>query len=148
MVTKYGIDSSKIEELAKQFKEAADNLAKNAEEGGCYRFCQYTIADDKIDKNVYIVLGWTDGFDENDIDKDKYQSDTWRLAVKVGYQPVNSMMQCDYDVDFNQVYDKETGDVYDTEIALYENTDFEKVAKQIVADYNYVLSSWRSWAHD
>ena len=61
---------------------------------------------------------------------------------------MNSMMQCDYDTDFNQVYDKETGDVYDTEIALYANTDFENVAKQIVADYNYVLSSWRSWAHD
>ena len=30
MVTKYGIDSSKTKELAKQFKEAADNLAENA----------------------------------------------------------------------------------------------------------------------
>ena len=146
MVTKYGIDSSKIEELAKQFKEAADNLAKNAEEGGCYRFCQYTISDNKIDKNVYIVLGWAPGYDEHEADK--YYDEGYRLAVKVGYQSVDNIMQTDYDIDFNQVYDKETGDVYDTEIALYENTDFENVAKQIVADYNYVLSSWRSWAHD
>ena len=135
--------------LAKQLKESADYLADHKEQGGCcYRFCQYTIADDKIDKNVYIVLGWTDGFDENDIDKDKYQSDTWRLAVKVGYQPVNSMMQCDYDVDFNQVYDKETGDVYDTEICLYPDSDFEKVANDIVTEFNYVLSSWKSWEHE
>lgn len=134
--------------LAKQLKESADYLADNKEQGGCFRFNTVKMDDKGINKDVSIVLGWTDGFDENDIDKDKYQSDTWRLAVKVGYQPVNSMMQCDYDVDFNQVYDKETGDVYDTEIALYENTDFEKVANSMVTEFNYVLSSWRSWAHD
>ena len=146
MVTKYNIDSSKIKELAKQFKEAADNLAKNAEEGGCYTFCQYTIEDNDIDKNVYIVLGWAPGYNDNR--NDKYYDDGYRLAVKVGYQSVDNMMQTDYNTDFYQVYDKETGDVYDTEIALYKNTDFEDVAKQIVNDYHYVLSSWKSWAHD
>ena len=57
-------------------------------------------------------------------------------------------MQCDYDVDFNQVYDKETGDVYDTEISLYPDSDFEKVADDIVTEFNYVLSSWKSWEHE
>ena len=134
--------------LAKQLKEAADYLADHKEQTGCFRFNTVEMDDKDINKDVSIVLGWTDGFDENDIDKDKYQSDTWRLAVKVGYQPVNSMMQCDYDVDFNQVYDKETGDVYESEIVLYENNDFEKVANSMVTEFNYVLSSWRSWAHD
>lgn len=146
MVTKYGIDSSKTKELAKQFKEAADYLAEHKENGGCYTFCQYTIADDKIDKNVYVVLGWAPGYDENE--SDKYYDNGYRLSVKVGYQSVDNIMQTDYDIDFNQVYDRETGDVYDTELALYENTDFEDVAEQIVADYNYVLSSWKSWAHE
>ena len=134
--------------LAKQLKESADYLADHKKQSGCYRFHTVEMDDKGINKNVSIVLGWTDGFDENDIDKDKYQSDTWRLAVKVGYQPVNSMMQCDYDVDFNQVYDKETGDVYDTEISLYHDSDFEKVADDIVTEFNYVLSSWKSWAHE
>ena len=134
--------------LAKQLKESVDYLADHKEQGGCYRFHTVEMDDKGINKNVSIILGWTDGFDENDIDKDKYQSDTWRLAVKVGYQPVNNMMQCDYDVDFNQVYDKETGDVYDTEISLYHDSDFEKVADDIATEFNYVLSSWRSWAHD
>ena len=146
MTVKYGIDSSETKELAKQFKEAANYLAENADEGGCYRFCQYTIADKNIDKNVYIVLGWAPGYNEHEADK--YYNDGYRLAVKVGYQSVNNIMQTDYDIDFNQVYDKETGDVYDTEIELHENTDFENVAEQIVADYNYVLANWKSFAHE
>ena len=148
MTAKYGIDSSKTKELAKQLKEAADYLAEHKESGGCYHFHTLEVNDKDINKNVSIVLGWTNGFDENDIDKDEYQDDTWRLAVKVGYQPVNSMMQCDYDVDFNQVYDKETGDIYDSEIVLYKTTDFNTVAEQIVADYNYIVASWKSWAHE
>lgn len=132
-------------ELAKQLKESADYLADHKEQGGCCHFNTVEMDDKGINKNVSIVLGWQDGYDKED---DNYYSDGYRLCVKVGYQPVNSMMQCDYDIDFNQVYDKETGDVYDTEIALYENTDFEKVANSMVTEFNYVLSSWRSWAHD
>lgn len=97
----------------KQLKESADYLADHKEQGGCFRFNTVEIDDKGINKNVSIVLGWTDGFD----------------------------------VDFNQVYDKETGDVYDTEICLYPDTNFEKVADDIVTEFNYVLSSWKSWAH-
>lgn len=146
MSEKYGMDADNILDLAKRLKEAADNLAENADKGGCYTFCQYTIEDDNIDKDVYIVLGWAPGYDKNK--SDKYCNDGYRLSVKVGYQAVNNIMQTDYDIDFNQVYDKETGDVYDTEIALYEDSDFYNVATWIAHDYNYVLSSWKSWAHE
>ena len=131
--------------LAKQLKESADYLADHKEQGGCYRFHTVEMDDKGINKNVSIVLGWQDDYDKED---DNYYSDGYRLCVKIGYQPVNSIMQCDYDVDFNQVYDKETGDVYDTEISLYPNSDFEKVANSIVTEFNYVLSSWKSWAHE
>lgn len=133
-------------QFAKELKEAAEWLADNKESGGCYRFHTVEMDDRGINKNVSIVLGWTDGFDSKE--QDKYSDDTWRLAVKVGYQPVNSMMQCDYDIDFNQVYDRETGDVYDSEIVLYENDDFEKIANSIVTEFNYILSSWKSWEHE
>lgn len=132
-------------QFAKELKQAAEWLADNKESGGCYRFHTVEMDDKDINKNVSIVLGWTDGFDAKE--QDKYSDDTWRLAVKVGYQPVNSIMQCDYNVDFYQVYDKETEDVYDTEIALYENDDFEKIADSIATEFNYVLSSWKSWGH-
>lgn len=128
-----------IKKFAKELKESADYLAENKESGGCYRFYTVEMDDKGINKNVSIVLGWTNGFDAKE--QDKYSDDTWRLAVKVGYQPVNSMMQCDYDTDFNQVYVKETGDVYDSEIVLYENDDFEEVADNIVTEFNYALSS-------
>lgn len=131
--------------LAKQLKESADYLADHKEQGGCFRFNTVEMDDKDINKNVSIVLGWQDGYDKED---DNYYSDGYRLCVKVGYQPVNSIMQCDYDVDFNQVYDKETGDVYDTEISLYPDSDFEKVANDIVTEFNYVLSSWKSWEHE
>lgn len=132
-------------QLAKDLKEAADYLADHKEQGGCFRFHTVEMDDKGINKNVSIVLGWQDGYDKED---DNYYSDGYRLCVKVGYQPVNSIMQCDYDVDFNQVYDKETGDVYDTEISLYPDSDFEKVANDIVTEFNYVLSSWKSWEHE
>lgn len=132
-------------QFAKDLKEAADYLADNKESGGCYRFHTVEMDDKGINKNVSIILGWQDGYDKED---DNYYSDGYRLCVKVGYQPVNSIMQCDYDVDFNQVYDRETGDVYDTEISLYPDTDFEKVADDIVTEFNYVLSSWKSWEHE
>ena len=132
-------------QFAKDLKEVADYLADNKESGGCYRFHTVEMDDKGINKNVSIVLGWQDGYDKED---DNYYSDGYRLCVKVGYQPVNSIMQCDYNVDFNQVYDKETGDVYDTEISLYPDSDFEKVADDIVTEFNYVLSSWKSWEHE
>ena len=30
----------------------------------------------------------------------------------------------------------------------YPDTNFEKVADDIVTEFNYVLSSWKSWAHE
>ena len=137
-----------IKQFAKELKESADYLAENKEEGGCYHFHTVEMKDKGINKNVSIVLGWCDFGNELKERIDNYYDDGYRLAVKVAYQPVNSMMQCDYEVDFNQVYDKETGDVYDTEFELYENSDFEYIAERIVTEFNYVLSSWKSWEHE
>lgn len=132
-------------QFAKELKEAAEWLADNKESGGCYRFHTVEMDDKGINKNVSIVLGWQDGYDKGN---DKYYDDGYRLCVKVGYQPVNSMMQCDYNIDFYQICDKETDDVYDTEIDLYPDSDFEHIAERIVTEFNYILSSWKSWKHE
>ena len=132
-------------QFAKELKEAADYLAENKESGGCYHFHTVEMDDKDINKNVSIVLGWASGYDAEPI---KYCDEDYHLCVKVGYQAVNNIMQTDYDIDFNQVYDKETGDVYDTEIALYPDSNFEDIAERIVTEFNYVLSSWESWAHE
>ena len=134
--------------FAQELKAAADYLAEHKKEGGCYSFYTVEVPDKKINKNVSIVLGWSEGWDPNDPKKDKYQDDEWRLETKIGYQCVCNMSQCDYEIDFNQVYDAETGDVYDSAYPLYEDTDFEKVAQSMIDDYNYIISSWKSWEHE
>ena len=132
---------------ADELKKAADYLASTKEQGGCYRWKVYANTDDN--KDISIVLGWTDGFDKNDPDKDKYQDDTWRLAVKVGYQPSNSIMQCDYDVDFNLPYNPDNGDVCDDcEYCIYETTNFEALAKDINTNASWVLKHWKELGHE
>lgn len=135
-----------MKKFAKELKEAADYLADNKEQGGCYRFNTVEIDDKGINKNVSIVLGWTNGFDAEE--QDKYSDDTWRLAVKVGYQPVNSMMQCDYDIDFRQVWYKDNGDDFDTEVVLYPDSDFEGIAESLIKDFKHILSHWNDYEHE
>lgn len=132
--------------LAKQLKEAAEDLIKRKEEGGCYHFAKKEMEDTPINKNLYIVLGWTR--DDDCEVKDRFYDDGFRLAVKVGYQAVNNIMQCDYDVDFNQVYNKKTGDVCISEILLYEDTDFQDVAKDIITCYEHVVKNWKEYGHE
>ena len=132
--------------LAKQLKESADYLADHKEQGGCCHFNTVEMDDKGINKNVSIVLGWTDGFDAEE--QDKYSDDTWRLAVKVGYQPVNSIMQYDYDIDFNHVWYENTGDVYETEAILYSDSNFESIAESLIKDFNHILHHWNNYKHD
>ena len=71
---------------ADELKKAADYLASTKEQGGCYHWKVYANTDDN--KDIYIVLGWRDGFDKNDPDKDKYQDEdkgagSWRIFLGI-----------------------------------------------------------------
>ena len=128
-----------------QLKNAADHLASTKERGGCYHWKVCS----QGDKDISIVLGWTQFPDEDDSCKDKYYDDGFRLAVKVGYQPSNSMMQCDYDIDFNLPYNPDTGDVCDDcEYCIYETTNFGALAKDINGNVNWVIKHWKELGHD
>lgn len=90
------------------------------------------------DNSWAIVLGWSDGFDEEPDDNNA--DGTWRLCAKVAYQPWNSIMQCDYDVDWEMPYDKITGEVDDNEVPIYPDTDLVEVINWLLDcyhDYNY-----------
>ena len=132
--------------FAEQLKEAANTLIAHKEEGGCYHFAKKEMEDTPINKNLYIVLGWTR--DDDCEVKDRFYDDGFRLAVKVGYQAVNNIMQTDYDIDFNQVYDKKTGDVCISELFLYEDTDFQDVAKDMITCYEHVVKHWKGYGHE
>lgn len=130
---------------ADELKKAADYLASTKEQGGC---CHWKVAT-KDKMNICIVLGWTQFSDEDDDCKDKYYYDEFRLAVKVGYQPSNSMMQCDYEIDFNLPYNPDTGDVYDDcEYCIYKTTNFEALAKDINYMARYVVEHWKELGHE
>lgn len=47
-----------------------------------------------------------------------YDGDGDCLYAKLAYQPSNSIMQCDYDVDWLMPYDENTGEVWDTEMSV------------------------------
>ncbi len=131
-----------IKKFAKELKKSADYLAEHKKEGGCYRFSTTQVED----KNVSIVLGWSGGFDKNE--NDKYISNGFRLCAKVAYQPINSMMQCDYEIDFKQVYHRCDGEFYDTEVVLYPDCDFESAAKSLIEDYVLIILHWNWYKHD
>lgn len=132
---------------ANELKKAADYLASTKEQGGCY--CWKVCANTDDNKDIYIVLGWCDYGNESKENIDKYYDDKYRLAVKVGYQPSNSTMQCDYDIDFTLPYNPDDRDVCDDcEYCIYETTNFEALAKDINQNASWVIKHWKELGHD
>lgn len=60
----------------------------------------------------------------------------YTLFGKIAMQPRNSIMQCDYDIDWNCPIDA-AGDVIDTEISIIECT-FD-------SDITWLLNTWNSY---
>lgn len=56
------------------------------------------------------------------------------LCAKLAYQPSNSIMQCDYDVDWLMPYNEETGEVWDTEIYV-DSDSAASVVKSLLGYY-------------
>ena len=94
----------------------------------------YWILGRDTDNNDWaIVLGWADGFDVTE--SDDCTDGTWRLCVKLAYQPWNSVCQCDYDVDWLMPYDEETGEVDDMEVSIYPNTNITETVNWLIGRY-------------
>jgi hypothetical protein len=58
----------------------------------------------------------------------------------MAFQSKRSIMQCDYDVDWDMPYDKITGEVDDNEVSIYPNTDLKETINWLLDcyhDYNY-----------
>ena len=67
---------------------------------------------------------------------DYENNDNYCLFGKIAMQPRNSIMQCDYDMDWNCPID-DKGDVIDTEISITECT-FDN-------DIKWLLDTWNSF---
>lgn len=72
-----------------------------------------------------IALSWMDFDNTNE----------YKLYAKVAYQTINSIMQCDYDIDWTIPYDEGSGYVNDTEIWIRD--------KKFDEDYaDWLLEEW------
>lgn len=116
------------ETLTKKFIEAVEEMKTQKE--GTYHWT-LPIDDDKND--WAIVLGYSDGFDEKE--QDEFTEGTWRLCAKLAYQPNNSIMQCDYDIDWLKPYNEITGEVDDTELSIHPETELTGVVNWLWKQY-------------
>lgn len=114
---------------AEEIKQAVDFLLKEKE--GCY-FKPLKI--DNGNNKWGIVIGWGAGFDEQE--KTTFSDGEYRICTKIAYN--DSALQCDYDIDFVMPYDKETGEVYDTDAEL--GTDFKAEALRLSKEFEEVAS--------
>ena len=113
--------TEKITKAIKEMRSSHDN--------GTYH---WYLGQDKDNNDWAIVLGWQDGYEEDK--NDDCTNGTWRICIKLAFQPSNSMLQCDYDIDWLMPYDKKTGDVYDTEYPIYPNSDIALYVHYLLRD--------------
>lgn len=86
------------------------------------------------DNDWAVVFGWTDGFEEA-TEKSWYEDGESRLCCKLGFQPDNSAMQCDYDIDWDMPYDESTGEVCDSELNVDES--FDESSVEFITQYYF-----------
>lgn len=109
-----------VEKLINEFANAVDEM-NETHFGGTY---YWRIDTDDDGNNWAIVLSYQD-----------YDGDGEKLYSKLAYQPSNSIMQCDYDIDWLMPYDKDTGEVYDTELSVYSSADAKEAVTWLLDCY-------------
>lgn len=117
------------ETLIKQFGEAITEM-RRTHDNGTYH---WNLEVDDNNNQWAIVLGWQDGYEEEP--EDDCTDGTWRLCAKLAYQPTNSIMQCDYDIDWLMPYDEETGEVDDNEMSIYPDSDAREIIDWLLKCY-------------
>ena len=121
------------EELAEQLKKNVDWLMKQKE--GC---CHWHLLTDMRGREWCIVLGWGEGFEEND--PSLFSDGTYALCTKIAYN--NSDLQCDYAYDFEMPYNEHTGEVDDTDSSVSRDVDFLELAGNLLKEFKRVVTDW------
>lgn len=118
------------ENLIKEFTNAVADMRRTHNNNTYY----WILGEDENNNDWAIVLGRSGGFEEDE--NDDCIDGTYRICTKVAYQPNNSIMQCDYDIDWLMPYNEESGDVDDTEISIYPDTNLKKVVEWLLECYS------------
>ena len=113
------LDQHKIAEF---LKNAIDDLVNT----------DYSCTWYDLDEDLAIFVGWTEGYDPNDKDYIHSKEDpTYVIAAKIA--STHEYMKTDLDWLVQPYY--EDGEVWDTEITLTENNNFEEDAKWFIDSY-------------
>ena len=128
------------EQFAKELKESVEWLYEN--KCGCSHW-QFKLPNGLVDeeRNWFVVVGWSDGFDE---DEEGYYSDgSCQICSKIGYQEsgYDFYMQTDMDIDFLMPC-FEDGDCYDTCSSIPKNCDWEELAETLIKEFNDVVTTF------
>ena len=115
-------------ELTEKISKAIKELRSSHD---CETYYWYLGQDDN-NNDWAIVLGWQDGYEEDK--NDDCTNGTWRICIKLAFQPSNSMLQCDYNIDWLMPYNKKTGEVYETEYSIYPNSDIALYVHYLLRD--------------
>ena len=113
-----------IEKICKAIKEM-----RTSHDNGTY---YWYLGQDDNNNDWAIVLGWQDGYEEDK--NDDCTNGIWRICLKLAYQPSNSMLQCDYNIDWLMPYNLKTGEVYDTEYPIYPDSNIALYVHYLLKD--------------
>lgn len=112
--------------VAKFLEESINWLVENQE--GC---CQY-----KLDNDLSIFVGWSDGYAEDDETVIHAKEDP-TFAIVAGIKSNHDYLKTDYDW-LNYPYDEETGDVWDTGISLSYDENLMETAQWYLEQYEAI----------
>lgn len=114
------------EKIAKFLEESINWLEENQE--GC---CQY-----KLDSDLSLFVGWSDGYAEDD-ETVIHAKEDLSFAIVAGIKSNHDYLKTDYDW-LNYPYDEKTGEVWDTGMSLSRDEDFIETAKWYLEQYEAI----------
>ena len=115
---------------ADTLKQIASELKKAQEDRNMSTTYFWRIGYD-VSNGWFIAAGWMDGFDPDEL------GSTERLCFKIAYMPEHSLLT-DYDYDFVMPYDKDTGEVWDTEVSTEQGV----TEASLLTDLNWLMKEF------
>ena len=122
-------------------KSALELFIKNAIDAfndgynGCY---YYNLGKGSNGKEFAIVIGWSEGFDEEDDCEGCISDGEYRVCMKLAYNCDD--LQCDYDIDWEMPGGEDGGDVDDTNTEI--TTDVDEVLSMAQGLINVFEERW------
>ena len=113
-------------------KEEYNNLVQNAlaHKDGVAWHTMETLEDGR---DLCLVMGYEEGYDRGEKYQDEIEGTIWTLCQKLAVNIDD--LQCDYGIDWYMPWDVKSGEVWDTDMSVKDDTDvdwYNDQAKSIV----------------